>query len=64
MKQQIVVTNTIRQNEIPALVDWWVKKTPAKILCPEKNFSSQYVILMLVNICRFSLHFLKNTTCL
>ena len=35
MKQQFVLTHTIRQNEIPALVDSWVTNTPsANVLRP------------------------------
>ena len=35
MKQQFVVTHTIRQNEIPALLDSAVMNTPSvKMLCP------------------------------
>jgi hypothetical protein len=38
MKQQFVVTHTIRQNEIPALLDSAVMNTPSvKMLCPKKK---------------------------
>jgi hypothetical protein len=37
MKEQFVVTHTIRQTEIPALLDSWVTNTPSiKMLCPQK----------------------------
>ena len=40
MAQQFVVTRTIRQTEIPALLDSWVTNTPVKMLfpTPPKNF--------------------------
>ena len=52
MKQQFVVTHTIRQTEIPALPDSWIKNTlSAKKLCTQtKNCLNFY--------------FRKNTTCL
>ena len=51
MKRQFVVTHTIRQTEIPTLLDSWVTNTPSvKILCRQKNF--------------LSLYFRKNITCL
>jgi hypothetical protein len=35
MKWQFVITQTICQTEIPALLDSWVTNTPSvKILCP------------------------------
>ena len=38
MKQQFVVTHTIRQTEIPALLDDWLTNTPCvKMLCPQKS---------------------------
>ena len=38
MKQQFVVTHTIRQNEIPALLDSAVMNTTSvKMLCPQKK---------------------------
>jgi hypothetical protein len=38
MKQQFVITLTIRQTEIPALLDSWVTNTPSvKMLCPQKK---------------------------
>ena len=50
MKQQFVVTHTIRQTEIPALLDSWVANTPSfKILYPRNNCL---------------LYFRKNMTCL
>lgn len=37
MKQQFVLAHTIRQTEIPALLECWVKNTPfVKILYPQK----------------------------
>jgi hypothetical protein len=43
MKQQFVVTYTIRQTEILAVLDSWVANTPsAKILCPRK-ITSAYI---------------------
>jgi hypothetical protein len=51
MKQQFVVTHTIRQTEIPALLDRWVTNTPSvKMPCPQKNCLTFY--------------FHKNITCL
>jgi hypothetical protein len=51
MKQQFVVTHTIRQTEVTALQDRWVANTPcAKLLCPQKKL--------------LSLYFRKNITCL
>jgi hypothetical protein len=48
MKQQYIVTHTIRQTEIPSL--HWVTNTPSvKMLCPQK-ISSPYI-------------FRKNTAC-
>ena len=38
MKQQFVITHTIHQTEIPALLDGWVKyKLSVKMLCPQKK---------------------------
>jgi hypothetical protein len=38
MKQQFVATHTIRQTEIFALLDSWVRNTPSvKMLCPQKK---------------------------
>jgi hypothetical protein len=38
MKQQFVVTHTIHQTEIPALLDSWVKNTSSvKMLCAQKK---------------------------
>jgi len=38
MKQQFVLTHTIRQNEIPALLDSWVTDTPSvKMLYQRKK---------------------------
>ena len=59
MKQQIVVTHSIRQNEIPALLDSWVTNTPSvKILHPQK-IASPYIFVKklcldvsLLRICR------------
>jgi hypothetical protein len=51
MKQQFVVTHTIRQTEIPALLDSWVTNAPSvKMLQPQKNC--------------FSLYFHRNIACL
>jgi hypothetical protein len=51
LKQQFVVTHTIHQSEIPALLDRWVTNTPSvKMLCPQKNC--------------FSIYFCKNISCL
>jgi hypothetical protein len=51
MKQQFVVTHTIRQTEIPALPDSSVTDTPSvKMLCPQQ-----------ISV---SLYFRKNTACL
>ena len=51
MKQQFVVTYTIRQTQIPELLGSWVTNTPyVKILCPQYNYLSFY--------------FPKNVTCL
>ena len=37
MSQQLFVSHTIRNNEIPALVGSWVKNTfSIKVLCPQK----------------------------
>jgi hypothetical protein len=39
-KRQFIVTHTIRQTEIPALMDSCVTNTPSvKMLCPQKNIS-------------------------
>jgi len=44
MKQQFVVTHTIRQNEIPSLLDGAVMNIPSvKMLCPQKEL----LVLML-----------------
>jgi len=41
MKQQVVVTNTIHQIQISALLDRWVKNTTSvKMLCPQKIAST------------------------
>ena len=38
MKWQFNVTHTIRQTQIPALLNSWVTNTPSvKMLCPQKN---------------------------
>ena len=50
MKEQIVVTHTIRQTEIPALLDSWVTNTPSVKIYPQRNC--------------FCLYFRKNITCL
>jgi hypothetical protein len=51
MKPQFVVTHTIRQTEIPTLLDSWITNTPSvNILCPQQNI--------------LSLYFRKNITCL
>jgi hypothetical protein len=43
MKQQFVTTHSIRQTEIPALLDNWVTNTlSAKTLCPQKDYLSLY----------------------
>jgi hypothetical protein len=36
MKQQFVVTHTIHQTEIPALLDSWVKNTPSVKVYPQR----------------------------
>jgi len=38
MKRQFVVTHTIRQTGIPALLDSWVTNTPSKIMCKQNLF--------------------------
>jgi len=44
MKWQFVVTHTILQTEISALLDSWVTNTPSvKMLCPQKNLLSFYL---------------------
>jgi hypothetical protein len=51
MKRQFVITRTVCQTEIPALLDSWVTNTPSvERLCPQ-------------NDCIF-LYFHKNITCL
>jgi len=51
VKQQFVVSHTIRQNEIPALPDSWATSTSsAKMLYPQKH--------------SFYLYFRKHITCL
>jgi hypothetical protein len=35
----IYLTNTVRQTDIPALLNTWVTKTPVKILYPVKTAS-------------------------
>jgi len=43
MKQQFVVTYTIRQTQISELLDSWVTNTPyVKMLCPQYNYLSLY----------------------
>jgi hypothetical protein len=43
MKQQFVVAHTIRQTEIPAVLDCWVTNTPSvKILC-QRKVTSAYI---------------------
>jgi len=45
MKEQFVVTYTIRSTEIPALLDSWVTNTRSiKMLCP-KNLASPYIFV-------------------
>ena len=47
MKQQFVVTHTIRQIKIPALLDSWVTNTPSvKMLCPQKEIASSSYIFV------------------
>jgi len=42
--QQLIVRHSIRQTEIPALVDSWVKNTlSVKISCPQNSFSFIFV---------------------
>jgi len=37
MEQQLVVSHTIRQTEIPALLDSWVTNAPSvKMFCPQQ----------------------------
>ena len=51
MKGEIVVTHTINQTDIPALLDTRVTNTPSvKMLCPQNNC--------------MSLYFRRNITCL
>jgi hypothetical protein len=51
MKQQFSVTRTIRQSEITALLDGWVRNTPSvKMLCPQTS--------------HLPLYFRTNITCL
>lgn len=45
MKRHFVVTRTIHQTDIPALLDSWVtNRTSVKILCPQKEIVCPYVI--------------------
>jgi hypothetical protein len=49
MQQQLVVTHTIRQTEIPALLDSWVTNAPSvKMFCPQQiacpYFHKVYII--------------------
>jgi hypothetical protein len=46
-KEQFAVTHTIREAEIPALLDTWVTNTPSvKILCPQKKkLASPYIFV-------------------
>jgi hypothetical protein len=45
-KQQIVVAHTIRQTEIPALLDSWVINTPSvKLLCSQKRIACPYIFI-------------------
>jgi len=51
MKQQFAVTHTVRQTELPALLDSWFTNIPSvKMLCQQKK--------------TVSLYFHKNITCL
>lgn len=37
MKEQFIITHTLRQSEIPGWLDSWVKNTPSvEMLCPQK----------------------------
>ena len=50
MKQEFVVTHTIRQTEITTLLDISVTNTPSVKMCPQQN--------------SLSLYFRENMTCL
>jgi hypothetical protein len=44
MEQQFVITNTVSQTEIPALLGGWVKyKLSVKMLCPQKKKKTPYI---------------------
>lgn len=46
MKWQFVANHTIRQNEVPALLDNWVTNTPyVKILYVQKKIASIYIFV-------------------
>jgi hypothetical protein len=48
-KQQFVIAHTIRQTEIPALLDGWLKyKLSVKMLCLQKKIASRKNINMLM----------------
>jgi len=51
MKQQFVITHTMHQTGLPAILESWVTNTPSvKMLYPQKK--------------KISSHFCKNVTCL
>jgi len=46
MKQQFFLTPTIRQTEIPALLDRWVTNTQSvKMSCPQQKIACPYIFL-------------------
>jgi hypothetical protein len=52
MERRSVLTHTIRQTEIPALLGSWLKNTPSvKMLCPQKSYLSLYLIKNVSCIC-------------
>ena len=56
MKQQFVVTHTIRQTEIPAFLNRCVTNTPSvKMLCPLKN------LFLLIRVIHKSVKYSKNS---
>jgi len=63
MQQQLVVTHTIRQTEIPALLDSWVTNASSvKVLCPQQ-IACPYIFVNYTNytkvlVCLVSVKFL------
>ena len=60
MERRSVLTHTIRQNEIPALLRSWLKNKPSvKMLCPQKKVT--FFINLIVAPCIFveSLQFIN-----